>query len=82
MPREYPTLLDQRTVHLAAGVASLVSVYVPHSAVDVQVGEVALPQRDQMPLGAEVVLQPCGPAVAGDGEFGLGLLAGPRGTLV
>ena len=43
--------------------------------VDVQVGEVALPQRDQMPLGAEVVLQLRGPAVAGDGELELGLLA-------
>ena len=43
--------------------------------VDVQVGEVALPERDQMPLGAEVALQLYGPAVAGDGEFELRLLA-------
>ena len=50
--------------------------------VDVEVGEVALPQRDQVPVGAEVVLQLYGPAVVGDAELELGLLARPRGALV
>src|SRR4051812_7368573 len=48
--------------------------------VDVEEGEVAPAQRDEVALRAEVVLDRDGPAAARDGEAELGLGAGPAGA--